>query len=142
MPDTIPNLAMGAKESGAHRDIWSRLRLASTRISLPLRRWYCNSALRLLISEIHALGRRSRLALEIREVELHRGKESVRAWMDECLVGEPCRRGYIPYMQRIEAQNYLTIVDMMLVTHAWKSGWESRDHAHKSQNQVDTSRPA
>lgn len=135
-----PSLEAGEGESRAHRGIPSLLRLPSATISLRLRRWYCNSALPLLFAEIHGLGHRIQRVLEIREVELRRGKEEVRAWMDDCLVGEPYKHDYIRYMQQTTARNpFLSIFDRLLLTHAWKSGLESRGLSRKSQNQVDNS---
>jgi len=126
-------------ESDAHRGILSLLRSAIANFLLPLRRWYHNSALRLLFVEIRVLGLRMARTLQIREAEQCRGAEEVQKWMAECLVGEPCRQDYILYMQQIKARMPLAIFDSLLVTHAWKAGWESHDLFCKSQNLVDTS---
>ena len=133
-----PSIYMAATELDAPRGILNRLRSAIPKVSLPLRRWYQNSALRLLFVEIRALGPRIQLTLRIREVDQHHGTEEVQKWMDECLVGGPCTREYILYMQQIEARTSLTIVDSLIATHAWKSGWVSGALYRTSQNQADT----
>ena len=133
-----PFIYMAATESDVPQGILNRLRSAIAKVLLPLRRWYQNSALRLLFVEIRALGPRIQLTLRIREAEQHRGTEEVQKWMDECLVGGSCTRDYILYMQQIEAHTSLTIVDSLIATHAWKSGWVSGALYRTSQNQVDT----
>jgi hypothetical protein len=104
-----------------------------------LRRWYRHSALRLLVAEIRALGHRSRWALQIREVELLRGKDSVRMWMDDSLVGGPqsYKLAYICYMQQIEERfPFVSISDLLLLAQVWKAGseWNGRKDTSQSQD--------
>jgi hypothetical protein len=105
-----------------------------------LRRWYLFSALRVLLTEIHALSYRIQRTLQIREVELLRGKEKVRNWMDGCAVSGPCTHDYIAYMRQIEEENpFLSIFDRLLLSHAWKAGLESGVQRDTVRNQ-DNSR--
>jgi hypothetical protein len=119
-----------AKECHARAD-------TSARVSLPIAnavsrwssvsRWYRQSALRLLLAEIGALGHRIRWVLQIREVELLRGTESVRKWMDEglCRGSQSYKRGYIFYMQEIDSRYpFLSIFDRLLLARTWKAGSE------------------
>lgn len=104
-----------------------------------LRRWYRHSALRLLVAEIRALGHRSRWVLQIREVELLRGKDSVRIWMDDSLVGGPqsYRLAYMCYMQQIEKRfPFLSIFDLLLLAQVWKAGseWNGREDTSQRQD--------
>lgn len=109
-----------------------------SRAFLALRQWYWNSALRLLIAEIRALGPRIRWVLEIREAELLRGKETILDWIDGCAVGGPRTGDYIVYMQQVTARYpFLSIFDNLLLTEAWKAGLESGARADTAQNQVD-----
>lgn len=93
---------------------------------LCLQRWYRRSLLRVLVTECCNLGHRIRRIQEIHEVELGRGKEEVHQWRTSCAVGGPYTRDYIAYMQRIEAEHpFLSTLDMLLLSHAWKAGLES-----------------
>ena len=121
--------------SHVHAPISKRISL-----SLRLRRWYRHSALRLLLSEIRALGHRIRWVLEIREVELLRGKDSIHNWMNDSLIGGPqsYRLAYTGYMQRIEARYpFLSIFDLLLLAQAWKAGSEWNGRADTWQNQEE-----
>jgi hypothetical protein len=134
----ISNLETGVGKSGGPQNTLSHPRSAIAIISLPLRRWYHGSALRLLFVEIRALVHRMAIVLQIRKAEQHRGTEEVQKWIHECLIREPYRCDYMSYMQQTKARMPLTIFDSLLVSHAWRSGWESHDLFCKSQNLADT----
>ena len=93
---------------------------------LNLRRWYRHSLLRLFAAECGNLGHRIGRIQEIREAELGCGKEEVHQWRTNCAVGGPDTHDYIAYMQRIEADHpFLSIFDKLLLSQAWRVGWES-----------------
>lgn len=105
------------------------------------RRRYWTSALRLLVAEIRALGHRIRWVFEIREVELQRGTDSIRTWMDRGLISgsQNYKRAYIECMRQIEARHpFLSIFDLFLLQQAWKAGSEWNGRTDTSQSQ-DTS---
>jgi len=103
-----------------------------------LRRWFRHSLLRLFVTECGNLGRRIARIQEIREAELGRGKEEVHQWRGSCGVGGPDTRDYIAYMQRIEAEHpFLSIFDRLLLSQAWRTGWESGVQRGIQQNRDD-----
>jgi hypothetical protein len=105
------------------------------------RQWYWTSVLRLLVAEIRALGHRIRWVFEIREVELHLGKDSIRTWMDRGSISgsQNYKRAYIDCMRQIEARHpFLSIFDLFLLQQAWKAGSEWNGRMDTSQSQ-DTS---
>lgn len=135
----LANPQTEAKESHVLPDILNSQFQPKSSFSLMLRRWYFYSALLLSISEIRTLGLRIRRVLEIRRAEMLRGDEKVRAWMDGCAVTGPGTRDYIIYMQRTAEDNpSLSIYDRLLLTEAWKAGWESGARKDTARNQSGT----
>lgn len=103
-----------------------------------LRRWYWNSALRVLLVELNNLPSRIRWALEIHAWELggYRGQSpsqlSVTA-NSQCRI---CRPVYISYMQQLSnLQPTHTVVGSYLVSQTWWVGWRSSRRTDKMQNQ-------
>ena len=120
------NPQKAVKEYRVHLGILSPRPRPIPNLFSTLRCWYFYSALRLCLSEIGALGHRIRRVLEIREVELLRGKETVREWMAGCAVSGPYTPDYMRYMQRTMDDNpFLSIFDSLLLTQAWRAGSES-----------------
>jgi hypothetical protein len=103
-----------------------------------LRRWYWNSALRVLLTELNNLPSRIRLALEIHAWELqgYSGQfPSLLEWTRgrQCRI---CRHAYILYTQQIShLRPTQTVVDSHLVSAAWWAGWRSARRMDKLQNQ-------
>jgi len=133
-------------ESHAQADTSSLVLPPTSKFALlgkAARRRYLHSALRLLLAEIRALGRRIRWVLEIREVELLRGKDSIRKWMDDSLVGgsQSYKRAYICHMQQLETRYpFLSIFDLLLLAQTWKAGseWNGRsDTSHSRDESCD-----
>ena len=109
---------------------------------LNLRRWYAQSALRILSMEICALPHRIQAALKIRAAERSGRPEKVLAWMDSCGVTGPGTRDYIAYIQQVwDRHQFLTLFDSLLLTEAWKSGAASGALLNTSHNQVNSENP-
>jgi hypothetical protein len=106
-----------------------------------VRQWYRNSLLRLLVSEGTASLHRMEWIRQIREVELLRGKDSVRAWMYEGGVSGAYRASCIDYMRYMEnLPQWVSSFEDHLVSRAWQAGWASAIRNHetdKLQNLID-----
>jgi hypothetical protein len=104
-----------------------------------LRRWYAQSALRILSMEIYALPHRIQAALKIRAAERSGRPGKVLAWMDACAVTGLGTRDYTAYIQQVWDQHqFLTLFDILLLTEAWKSGAASSALLNTSHNQVNS----
>jgi hypothetical protein len=129
---------MEARKSRVQAGTWSPALSPISSGFLWLRRWYRHSALRLLLAEIRATGHRIRRILEIREVELLRGRGPVRRWMDESLVGGPqsYKLAYTLHMQQLGARYpFLSNFDLLLLGNSWVAGSEWRVRQDTSQIQ-------
>jgi hypothetical protein len=103
-----------------------------------LRRWYWNSALRVLLTELNNLPSRIRWALEIHAWELGGYRDQSPSQLSvlansQCRI---CRPVYISHMQQLSnLQPTHTVVDSYLVSQAWWAGWRSSRRTDKMQNQ-------
>lgn len=107
-------------------------------LPLTLRRWWRTLALHVLVAELRSLLCRMSWALEIRGWELRGYRGQIPAVWDTTLVLRPRlqKHAYIGYMQRLSTRfPKLTIVDLHLVSQAWRGGWESGFHIGNEQSQ-------
>jgi hypothetical protein len=131
-PDTA------VKESRVRLGISNLPPAPTPRPFLSLRRLYRNSSFRVLCDEIGALGHRIRWVLQIREAESLGHPAEILAWMDGCAVHGPKTRDYILYMQQVRDKcPFLSIFDTLLLTEAWKAGWESSALEGTSHDRID-----
>jgi len=155
----VEQTVQSATDSGIDSEQASRQKAARKQYVLPgilisppqpkstffakLRRWYRWSSLRLSIEELCNSGHRIVRVLEIHKAERLEGKAEVLAWMAGCAVHGPGTRDYILYMQQTGAEYpFLSIFDRLLLSQAWKAGWESCAQKDIVQNQVGIPREA
>lgn len=119
---TEVNLDKEAKGTDALRGISIPRISKSPVLFRVLRRWYWNSALRVLLTELNNLPSRMRWALEIHAWELggYRGQPPTQLSVTANSQCRICRPVYISHMQQLSnLQPTHTVVDSYLVSQAW-----------------------
>jgi hypothetical protein len=135
---TEVNLDKEAKGTDALRGISIPRISKSPVLFRVLRRWYWNSALRVLLTELNNLPNCMRWALQKHAWELggYRGQPPTQLRVTANSQCRICRPVHISYMQqRSNLQPTHTVVDSYLVSQAWWAGWRSSRRMDKMQNQ-------